>query len=143
MSLTILQTRMANSKEIPRLSWTRPASTEYPKIWHTFMARDTDSDNLVEYRIQDLPLNRVNELYDHMLANYILDEPVAQVFGSAGDLAHFGDYKFCWDPIVAQRTALVCFKAGSDEIVGANMLFVSSKDDHFMKKCRDHVSIIF
>lgn len=131
---------MANNNEIPSLTWTRPTSVEYPKIWHTFMARDTDSDNLIEYRIQDLPLDRTNDVYQHMLANFISDEPIGQVFGSAGNLTHFEDYKLCWDPMVAQRMPLVCFKAGSDEIVGVNMLFVVRKEDHFMDKCRANVS---
>lgn len=104
------------------------------------MARDTISDNLVEYCIQDLPLDRVNDAYYHMLVNYIVDEPVAQVLGSANDLAHFEDYKLCWKPIVAQRMPLVCFKAGSDQIVGVNMLYVCSKEDRFIEKCRKQVS---
>lgn len=131
---------MANNNELPSLSWTRPTSVDHPKVWHTFMARDTDSDNLVEYRIQDLPQERANDVYQHMLANYILDEPAGQVLGSAGDLLHFEDYKLCWDPMVAQRMPLVCFKAGSDEIVGVNMLFVVRKEDHYMEKCRAQVS---
>lgn len=131
---------MANNNEMPSLTWTRPTSVEYPKIWHTFMARDTDSDNLIEYRIQDLPLDRTNDVYQHMLANFISDEPIGQVLGSAGNLTHFEDYKLCWDPMVAQRMPLVCFKAGSDEIVGVNMLFVVRKEDHFMDKCRANVS---
>lgn len=131
---------MADSKNHPSLKWKRSDSVEYPKIWHKFMARDTISDNLVEYRIQDLPLDRVNDAYYHMLVNYIVDEPVAQVLGSANDLAHFEDYKLCWKPIVAQRMPLVCFKAGSDQIVGVNMLYVCSKEDRFIEKCRKQVS---
>lgn len=122
------------------LTWKRPDTGDYPKVWHTFMARDTDGDNLVEYRIQDLPPDRANDAYEHMLGNYILDEPVAQVLGSAGDLVHFEDYKMAWDPMVAQRMPLVCFKAGSDEIVGVNWLYVCTKEDSYMDKCRAQVS---
>lgn len=131
---------MANSENQPSLQWKRIDSGQYPKVWHRFLARDTDSDNLVEYRIQDLPPDRVNDAYYHMLANYILDEPVAQVLGSVDDLIHFEDYKLCWEPIVAQRMPLVCFKTGSDDIVGVNMLYVCRKEDRFIEKCRTHVS---
>lgn len=131
---------MTTGESCLSLKWKRPDSVEYPKVWHTFMARDTDSDDLVEYRIQDLPPERANDAYEHMLGNYILDEPVGEVLGSAGDLIHYEDYKMAWDPMVAQGMPLVCFKAGSDEIVGANMLFVSSKGDNFMDKCRAQVS---
>lgn len=61
--------------------WKRPDTIEYPKIWHTFKARDLDSDKLVEYRIQDLPLNRFDDAYAHMVGNYNQDEPIAQVLG--------------------------------------------------------------
>lgn len=62
-----------------KLKWTRPDSIEYPRIWHTFMARDLNSDSLVEYRIEDLPVSRVQDAYDHLLAHYIKDEPIGQV----------------------------------------------------------------
>lgn len=63
------------------LKWKRPESLEYPKVWHTFKARDLDSDKLVEYQIQDLPLERVDEIFDFMFKNYIVDEPIGQVLG--------------------------------------------------------------
>lgn len=62
------------------LSWIRPTSVEYPKIWHKFLARDVDSDKLVEYRIQDLPQSRAEDAYTHMFDGYIQDQPIAQQF---------------------------------------------------------------
>lgn len=41
--------------------------------------------------------------------------------------------------MVEQKVPLVCFKEGSDEIVGINMLFVINKDDHFMEKAYERV----
>lgn len=37
--------------------------------------------------------------------------------------------------MVEQKVPLVCLKKGSNEIIGANMLFVCSKDDNFIEKC--------
>lgn len=51
------------------LRWERADSGEF---------RDTGSDNLVEYRIQDLPLDRTEECVEYMLHNYVPDEPFAQ-----------------------------------------------------------------
>lgn len=62
-----------------KLKWRRPASIEYSRIWHTFEARDLNSDSLVKYRIEDLPVSRVQDAYDHLVANYIKDEPIGQV----------------------------------------------------------------
>lgn len=36
--------------------------------------------------------------------------------------------------MVEQKVALICFRAGSDELVGTNLTFVANKDDHFMEK---------
>lgn len=68
--------------EIPNLlKWKRPESVEFPKVWHTFKARDVDSDELVEYRIQDAPQSRAEEIYQFMGEYYIKDEPMGQVLG--------------------------------------------------------------
>lgn len=71
---------MANAEGLS-LKWKRPDNVEYPKVWHTFMARDLDSDQLVEYRIEDLPFEKIDEVFEHMQANYIQDEPIGQVLG--------------------------------------------------------------
>lgn len=71
---------MADSDSLS-LHWKRPERLEYPKVWHTFKARDLNSDNLVEYRIQDLPLEKADEAYEHMFSNYVQDEPIGQVLG--------------------------------------------------------------
>lgn len=63
-----------------KLSWIRPASVEYPKIWHSFKARDVDSDDLVEYRIQDLPQSRAEDAFRHMYDGYVQDQPIIQQF---------------------------------------------------------------
>lgn len=77
------------------LHWNRPDSVEYPKIWHTFKARDLDSDELIEYRIQDLPQSRAEDALKHMFDNYIQDEPIAQQFsGIINLLIDFGEVIF-------------------------------------------------
>lgn len=63
-----------------KLSWTRPDAITYPKVWHTFKAREVESDRLVEYRIQDLPQSRAEDAYKHMFENFIQDEPIAAQF---------------------------------------------------------------
>lgn len=131
---------MANIENLPVLKWKRPVSDEYPKVWHTFKARDIGSDNIVEYRIQDLPLNRIDDLFEHLLATFIPDEPIGQALGYENDPNVFEDYKKLWTPAIAQRMALVCFKEGTDEIVGTNVLFISSKDDNYFTNIRKAVS---
>lgn len=66
---------------IIHMKWKRPDSVEYPKVWHRFMARDLNSDQLVEYRIEDLTKQRAEEAYQHMRDNYLAGEPVSVVLG--------------------------------------------------------------
>lgn len=63
------------------LNWERPESLKYPKIWHTFRAKDTESDELVEYRIQDLPESRFDEVLNVILPNFLKDEPISEAYG--------------------------------------------------------------
>lgn len=131
---------MSNSENQLTLQWERPKSAEFPKIWHTFRARDICGDNLVEYRMQDLTPDRADDYIDHFMANFVPDEPVARAVGVLDDPHAAGDYKRAWAPIIAQRMPLVCFKEGSDEIVGGNMVFISTKGDTFPYKLRRVVS---
>lgn len=64
-----------------KLNWTRSKTAKYPKIWHTFQARDLDSEKLIEYRIQDLPESRFEDAINHLQAFYLKYEPVAQALG--------------------------------------------------------------
>lgn len=65
------------------LKWTRPETIEYPKVWHRFQARDLNSDNLVEYRIEDLVEERVEDAFKHMRDFYFKDEPVSTAMGES------------------------------------------------------------
>ncbi|XP_031616505.1 uncharacterized protein LOC116336654 isoform X2 [Contarinia nasturtii] len=126
------------------LKWRRPETIEFPKVWHTFKVRDMDTDKLVEYRIQDLPSDRTEEILEHLVANFIQDAPVLQAFEGAKDPNLIEDYKLMWRKMIDQNVSLVCFKEDSNEIVGANVLFVIKKDDEdFMQMCcRNHKSQI-
>lgn len=63
------------------LQWTRPTSVTYPNVWTTFQAKDLDSDQIVEYRIQDLPESMFEKGIQHMIDNYLHDEPLSNFFG--------------------------------------------------------------
>lgn len=53
------------------------------------------------------------------------------------------DFLMLWRAMIKQNAALICFREGSDEIVGLNMNFVTLKGDHFMEDCREQVRIKF
>lgn len=72
-------------RELFKLEWIRPSTIEYPKVWRTFKARDLDSDELIEYRIQDLPESRFDDAVDHMKKCFLHDEPISQALGKCFD----------------------------------------------------------
>lgn len=64
------------------------------------------------------------------------------VLDGSDDKQHIADYTIGWRSVLAQKTVLVCFKAGSDEIVGVNFNFVNSVEDDFFKHYTDLLSVI-
>lgn len=62
--------------------WKRPQSAEFPKVWHTFTAKDTDSDALVEYRIEELAESRTEEALKVMVQQFTHGEPLCTAFGA-------------------------------------------------------------
>lgn len=59
--------------------------------------------------------------------------------GGPNDEQFYKDFKLAWDAVIDQKTALVCLKAGSDEIVGVSMTYVKLKDDPFNELHYDSV----
>lgn len=65
----------------PKLAWNRPSTVSFPQIWRIFVGRDVNTDDMIEYRIQDLPVERIEDAVQHMLKNYLKDEPISQALG--------------------------------------------------------------
>lgn len=130
------------TENVYQMKWKRPNTVEYPRVWHCFQARDLNSDQLVEYRIEDLVESRAEEAFNHMRENYLADEPISQALGGYEDIDHFEDYMHAWRSIIVQKMPLVCYREGSAEIVGINWNFVTHKDDHFAEKFYANVSFL-
>lgn len=62
--------------------WKRPHIDGFPQVYMRFKARDTETDELVEYRIQDLPEDRFEEAANFMIHDqYLREEPFAKGSG--------------------------------------------------------------
>lgn len=109
--------------------WTRPENVPYPSVWLTFKAKAPDSDELVNYTVQDLPEDRFEEAIEHLIGVFIHDEPMCRSKKLAQQPESVEGIRDMWRELVQHRMALVCFQEGSDEIVGLNMTYVSCKDD--------------
>lgn len=133
---------MSTSGSLPVLKWKRPESSPFPKIWHTFKARDIDSENLVEYRIQDLPLDRFADCHEQFAKTFMQGEPLGTPLGGTRDPYLIEDYKTLCEPVLAQRMSLACFKEGSNDIIGANLVFINTTEDNYFRDITKHVRII-
>lgn len=109
------------------LEFVCPENSSFPIVHYKFLAKGLNSDELVEYRVQDLPEEYNERAIDFMLEYFLPDEPFQQACsqevreGAAGRLGNF--YK----EVVKSRVSLVCFAEGSEEIVGLNLLRVESE----------------
>lgn len=86
------------SEKIIQMKWKRPDSTAYPKIWYKFKARDLNTEEMVEYRIEDLIESRAEDAYNHMKENFLKDEPMSQAMGMFFFLLngkHFVIFSYC------------------------------------------------
>ncbi|XP_058115977.1 uncharacterized protein LOC131284423 [Anopheles ziemanni] len=105
--------------------WKRPDTVPFPTVWHRFSGRTPDTNDLVNYVVQDIPENRFDDCIEHMCSYLLRDEPTCRCFALADDPIAI------WRKVLERRCAVVCFREGDDrgEIVGINMLNVVSRDD--------------
>ncbi|ETN62229.1 hypothetical protein AND_006082 [Anopheles darlingi] len=90
------------------MPWERPASVPYPNVWWTFKAPDPDRKDggLATYRVEDLTEDRFEDTMKLYTEHFLDDEPLC-----------------------AHRLTVVCYKEGSKELVGANLLVMSMAND--------------
>lgn len=142
------------------LRWKRSKSFDYPKIWHTFEAKDINSDRFVEYFIADLPYSQHDEALKLLIEQFCKEEPMCEAYGRqfthsslyrrlflenhnfsgyADDSVAVQDFVQYWKPIFQQNAVLACYRRASDEIVGLNMNYVTFNDEHYIDRIMPQV----
>lgn len=106
--------------------WSRPDKPQIPTIYHTFRAKHVDSDQLVTYRVQDFTEDRHADVIQHYRENFVDDEPLAASRKISSSEVAMAEIVSFWSWCLEQRMTVVCYKDGSDEIVGANLLHVAT-----------------
>lgn len=110
-------------------SFKRPENLSFPQIYHTFRAKDRDSDEIVNYYVQDLPNDRVEEATDLMAKHFLPDETLCSSIGLHKDQEEVEKIKLMWQEMAKEKFSIVCFREGHDDIVAANFLTIYSKND--------------
>lgn len=118
--------------------WKRPAEVPYPKVWHRFQAKGLQEDGQLEwYTVQDLPEDRFEDAIRHMSEHFARDEQLNKAKGLDQDVIGMEEAVQLWKIMLPERLSLVCFREGSDAIVGVNILGVASKYDKDELKVRN------
>uniref|UniRef100_A0A1L8DD55 N-acetyltransferase domain-containing protein n=1 Tax=Nyssomyia neivai TaxID=330878 RepID=A0A1L8DD55_9DIPT len=116
------------------MKWERPESVSFTNIWLNFTAKDPDSGQIVNYYVQDVPEERFDEVAQLMATIFTRDETMCKSLDIINDpMYNMEDSIKDWKNLLKQRMSLICFKEGSDEICGINMLEVLGKHEvnHF------------
>ena len=110
-------------------TWKRPESLDFPKCYYKFQAVDSDDVNqLVEYRVEDIPEHRYVEAVDFMIKYFVPFEPKLISRNGKDDPLVIEDYynKFMYG--IKQKISVGCFKAGSNEFIGVNIMEVLGRN---------------
>lgn len=110
------------------MGWIRPDKPAVPTVYYTFRAKDADSDQLVTYRVEDLTEDRYDDMIQHYRDNFLDDEPFCENRKVSSHEDALAEITMFWNWCFTQRTTIVCYKEGSDEIVGANLLHVKTPE---------------
>ncbi|XP_059618005.1 uncharacterized protein LOC132262682 [Phlebotomus argentipes] len=108
--------------------WKRPESVPFPSVWRRFKAKDEETGEMVNYRVQDLPEDRYEEAVQLLVEHFLKDEPIFMITGAADEPQSVLGFSNAWRIILQDKISLVCFKEDSDEIVGVNVLKLCCKE---------------
>lgn len=106
------------------MPWERPAAVSYPNVWWTFQAPDPDRDDgaLATYRVEDLTEDRFEDAVKIYTEHFLDDEPLAQHARTRYNQVSYEDIVAFWKKSLNERLSVACYKEGSKELVGANIL---------------------
>lgn len=108
----------------------RPEDAAYPQVYYRFKAKDKNSENIVEYRVQDLPEEYFKQAAKFMLEKFLPFETICLVVNAHLNQAFCDQIFEFWMEQLAEKLSIACFKDdGSKELVAVNVLVVKSQDD--------------
>lgn len=109
--------------------WERDPHLKFPSKFAKFVSSDIHSSKLVEYRIEDIPESRYEEACDFMVKHFVPYEPKLVARNGSADPLVLEDYYNKYLYGIRQRVSVACYKRGSDEFVGVNILEVLGRND--------------
>lgn len=99
----------------------------FPKVHHTFQAKNIDSDELVTYRIEDITEEYFEKTLEFMRNFHLSGELLCSSQNIAGNENATAIQIAYWKELLDEKVSLVCFKEGFDEIIAVNIMMVYVK----------------
>ncbi|XP_031631962.1 uncharacterized protein LOC116346167 [Contarinia nasturtii] len=109
----------------------KPSSSDPDIIWGVFNATDINGNDIVQYTIRNIPKKKFDQALDIMINYYLTDEPISVAMGIINDKNVVKSYRKQWLKILKNGLSVACFKSGTDEIVGVQLLQIESKNSGY------------
>jgi hypothetical protein len=113
--------------EVPH--WKRPSHLGFPTIYYTFVANDKNGNKLVQYKVADIPEERYEEACRFMVKHFVPSEPKLIARNAINDPDVLEDYSNKFMHGIQQKVSVACFRRGSPEFVGINILEVLGRNE--------------
>lgn len=108
----------------------RPSDLPFPIVYHKFKAKDKDSDEIIEYQIQDLLEEEYEKAVELLTTDYAPEESFSRCRGIPEDPDAIAEMQKIWHLCLQTKISVGCYKSdGSGELIGANILLVNDKND--------------
>uniref|UniRef100_A0A182K8G4 N-acetyltransferase domain-containing protein n=1 Tax=Anopheles christyi TaxID=43041 RepID=A0A182K8G4_9DIPT len=113
------------------MPWERPTNVPYPNVWWTFDAPDPDCEDgaMATYRVEDLTEDRIDDAIKLFTEHFLDDEPLCAYGQIRHDPVSYDEILQFWHHLFSEKCTIVCYKEGSKELVGANLLSVKMTND--------------
>jgi hypothetical protein len=113
------------------MEFKRPEGSPYPIVLSTFRVKVKDSDEYEEFEIRDLTEEYFDRAVVFIVENHakgaVLHRAANTLSGESGLQRVSDSYR----KVFEEKISLICFKKGSDEIVGLNALCYRTRDSLF------------
>ena len=99
----------------------------YPVLHYTFKAKSLDSDEVVEYYVEDLTEKHYDEAVDFILKYLTPEETFQQAVRLSEKDYAVNILKHFFRSVFEEKVSLACFVNGPRELVGLNAMRVLTK----------------
>jgi hypothetical protein len=98
-------------------------------VYYNFSARDENSDKEVKYNVQDVLEEDFDRAVEILIKHYLPEEPLClgrNFSEKPEDVEFMGNF---YKNLLLMKLSLGCYKEGSNELVGVNIMDVKFADE--------------